>query len=95
MLDVSNALSAYGTSKAASVKQLNKNDAALKEKTDAFEAVLIKQMLDIALEEKYSLFPDDAGKDIYKSMYTDTMSNSLSGGFGFSELLYNYLKERS
>ena len=52
-------------------------------------------MLDIALEEKYSLFPDDAGKDIYKSMYTDTMSNSLSGGFGFSELLYNYLKERS
>ncbi len=95
MLDVSNALSAYGTSKAASVKQLDKNDAALKEKTDAFEAVLIKQMLDIALEEKYSLFPDDAGKDIYKSMYTDTMSNSLSGGFGFSELLYNYLKERS
>ena len=95
MHDVSNALSAYGTSKAASVKQLDKNDAALKEKTDAFEAVLIKQMLDIALEEKYSLFPDDAGKDIYKSMYTDTMSNSLSGGFGFSELLYNYLKERS
>ena len=95
MLDVSNALSAYGTSKAASVKQLDKNDAALKEKTDAFEAVMIKQMLDIALEEKYSLFPDDAGKDIYKSMYTDTMSNSLSGGFGFSELLYNYLKERS
>ena len=95
MLDVSNALGAYGTSKAASVKQLDKNDAALKEKTDAFEAVLIKQMLDIALEEKYSLFPDDAGKDIYKSMYTDTMSNSLSGGFGFSELLYNYLKERS
>ena len=95
MLDVSNALSAYGTSKAASVKQLDKNNAALKEKTDAFEAVLIKQMLDIALEEKYSLFPDDAGKDIYKSMYTDTMSNSLSGGFGFSELLYNYLKERS
>ena len=95
MLDVSNALSAYGTSKAASVKQLDKNDAALKEKTDAFEAVLIKQMLDIALEEKYSLFTDDAGKDIYKSMYTDTMSNSLSGGFGFSELLYNYLKERS
>lgn len=95
MLDVSNALSVYGTSKAASVKQLDKNDAALKEKTDAFEAVLIKQMLDIALEEKYSLFPDDAGKDIYKSMYMDTMSNSLSGGFGFSELLYNYLKERS
>lgn len=95
MLDVSNALSAYGASKAGAVKQLDKNDAALKEKTDAFEAVLIKQMLDIALEEKYSLFPDDAGKDIYKSMYTDTMSNSLSGGFGFSELLYNYLKERS
>ena len=70
-------------------------DVTKSEKTDAFEAVLIKQMLDIALEEKYSLFPDDAGKDIYKSMYTDTMSNSLSGGFGFSELLYNYLKERS
>lgn len=95
MLDVSSALSTYGTSKVAAVKQLDKNDAALKEKTDAFEAVMVKQMLDIALEEKYSLFPDDPGKDVYKSMYTETMSNSLSGGFGFSELLYNYLRERS
>lgn len=94
MLDVSNALYSYSAAKTANVGLLNKDDAKLKEKTDAFESVIVKQMLDIALDEKYSIFPDDAGKDIYKSMYTDTLSNSVSGGFGYSDMLFNFLKER-
>ncbi|MDD3466339.1 MAG: rod-binding protein [Campylobacterales bacterium] len=93
-IDNTAALNSYSTSKSDALKNLSKDDAALKEKTDGFEAVIVKQMLDIALDEKYSLFPDSAGKDIYKSMYTDTLSNSLAGKFGYSDMLFNFLKER-
>ena len=93
-IDNTAALNSYSTSKSDALKNLSKDDAALKEKTDGFEAVILKQMLDIALDEKYSLFPDSAGKDIYKSMYTDTLSNSLAGKFGYSDMLFNFLKER-
>lgn len=94
MIDTTNALNAYAASKADALKNLNKNDAALKKQTDAFESVIVKQMLDIALDEKYSIFPDAAGKQIYKSMYTDTLSNALAGNFGYSDMLFNFLKER-
>lgn len=74
-----------------------KNDAALKEQTDKFEAFFVKQILDIAINSEdsseNSLFPKDAGDKIYKSMYNDTMSNALSGKLGLSEMLFTYLKE--
>lgn len=41
-----------------------------------------------------SLFGKDASDEIYSSMYNDTMSKALSGGMGFSKLLYDFLKER-
>ena len=71
------------------------NDAKLREQTDAFESFLLKQVLDISLKSENKLFGKDAGDKIYQSMYNDTMSKSLSGGLGFSELLFNYLKENS
>ena len=81
----------------ASVSKMDtsRNDALLKEQTDKFEAFFLKQILDIALnsDEQNSLYPKDAGDKIYKSMYNDTMSNALSGHLGFSEMLFNYLKE--
>ncbi len=70
-------------------------DAALREQTDAFEAFLIKSILDVSLTNKVSLFGEDASDEIYRSMYNDAMSRALSGGLGFSELLFNYLKERA
>ena len=70
-------------------------DAALREQTDAFEAFLIKSVLDVSLSNKVSLFGEDASDEIYRSMYNDAMSKALSGGLGFSELLFNYLKERA
>ena len=69
------------------------DDIKLKEQTDAFESYLLKQVLDISLKSENTLFGKDAGDKIYHSMYNDTMSKSLSGGLGFSELLFNYLKE--
>lgn len=70
-------------------------DEALKEQTDAFEAFLIKNVLDISMKNKASIFEKDASDNIYSSMYNDTMSKALSGGLGFSELLFNFLKERA
>ena len=69
-------------------------DRALKEQTDAFESFLIKTVLDISLKNKASIFEKDASDDIYSSMYNDTMSKALSGGIGFSKLLFDFLKER-
>lgn len=71
----------------------SKSDALLKEQTDKFEAFFIKQVLDIAMKNDSKLFPKDAGDKIYNSMYNDTMSTSLSGQFGFSEMLFKFLKE--
>ncbi|TQR34563.1 hypothetical protein DMB92_00940 [Campylobacter sp. MIT 99-7217] len=69
-------------------------DKALKEQTDAFESFLIKTVLDISMKNKASIFEKDASDDIYSSMYNDTMSKALSGGIGFSQLLFDFLKER-
>lgn len=72
-----------------------KEDEILKEQTDAFEAFLLKSVLDVSLKNKASIFGKDASDEIYSSMYNDTMSKALSGGLGFSKLLFNFLKERS
>ncbi|EAJ7825737.1 hypothetical protein ACL905_001634 [Campylobacter coli] len=71
-----------------------KEDEALKEQTNAFEAFFLKQVLDVSLKTQNSLFGKDASDEIYSSMYNDTMSKALSGGMGFSKLLYDFLKER-
>ena len=65
----------------------------MREQTDAFEALIIKNMLDTALKMDDSLYPKAPGHDIYESMYRDTLSQTLSGIFGFSELLFDYLKD--
>jgi len=69
------------------------DEKRLKESTDAFESFLVKKVLDISLKRENSIFGKDAGDKIYNSMYNDTMSKTLSGGFGFSELLFNFLKD--
>lgn len=95
MIDNSLAINAFNKTQTDAITQA-KNDKLLREQTDAFEAFLVKEILDISLKEDESakLLPKTAGADIYKSMYNDTMSKALSGGLGFSELLYNFLKER-
>jgi len=69
------------------------DEKRLRESTDAFESFLVKKVLDISLKNQNSIFGKDAGDKIYNSMYNDTMSKALSGGFGFSELLFNFLKD--
>ncbi|MBN2815516.1 MAG: rod-binding protein [Campylobacterales bacterium] len=69
----------------------------LREQTDAFESIIIKMLMDNALKDEKNLFSDqnDPGDKIYNSMYRDELSKASAGGFGFSEMLYNYLSEKN
>ncbi len=71
------------------------DDKKLKEQTDNFEAFMVKKILDISLKRENSLFGKDPGDKIYNSMYNDTMSKALSGGLGYSKLLFDFLKEQN
>jgi flagellar protein FlgJ len=70
-----------------------KNLTQLKKNCDAFESEIINFFLKEALKEESKLFPESPGEKIYKSMQIETLSNKISGNFGYSELLFNYLKK--
>ncbi len=74
----------------------NADRKQLQEKANNFEALIIKQMLDIAMQHEDALFggEDTAGSHIYRSMYHESISDQVSGGFGYSELLFNHLQEK-
>lgn len=78
-----------------SVPTINKNveDKELRNQTDAFEAVIIKMLMDNAAKDEKNIFSqeNDPGDKIYKSMYRDELSRASAGGFGFSQMLYEYL----
>ena len=76
-------------------KEISKDDAKLKEQTDQFEAIFLQKILDISIKNENPLFPKSAGSDIYHSMNNQALSRHMSGSFGYSELLFNYLKENS
>ena len=71
------------------------DEVKLRAQTDAFESFMLKQIFDITLKSDNKLYGNDPGDKIYQSMYNDTMANTLAGGLGFSELLFNYLKENN
>ena len=70
-------------------------DKALKKQTDAFEAIIVKMLLDNALKDEKNLFSSQngPGEKIYKSMYREELSNASAGSFGFSQMLYDYLSQ--
>ena len=96
-LNAFNATSALVTQN-SSIPQINEkvDDAALRKQTDAFEAVIIKMMMDNAMKDENDLFSsqNDPGDKIYKSMYRDELSRASAGSFGFSQMLYDYLSEK-
>ena len=77
------------------IPKINENvdDKELREQTDAFEAVIIKMLMDNAAKNDSDVFSSqkDPGDKIYKSMYRDELSKASAGGFGFSQMLYDYL----
>ncbi|MCI4407435.1 MAG: rod-binding protein [Sulfuricurvum sp.] len=71
-------------------------DKALREKTDQFEAIIVKMMLDEAMKDDKNIFSsaNDPGDKIYKSMYREELSNASAGGFGFSQMLFDNLSQK-
>lgn len=71
-------------------------DKALREKTDQFEAIIIKMMLDEAMKDEKNVFTstNDPGDKIFKSMYREELSNASAGGFGFSQMLFENLSQK-
>jgi flagellar protein FlgJ len=74
----------------------NEGNAALREKTDQFEAVIVKMMLDEAMKDEKNVFTsaNDPVDKIYKSMYREELSNASAGSFGFSQMLYENLSQK-
>ncbi len=72
-------------------------DKELKKQTDAFESIIVKMLLDNAMKDEKNIFSqeNDPGDKIYKSMYREELANVSAGGFGFSQMLYEYLSQKS
>ena len=70
------------------------NLKTLKESCDNFESEILNFYLKEGLKQDNTLFPKTAGEDIYQSMRTEQLSKELSGGFGYSKLLFDYLKAK-
>lgn len=81
------------------VPKINPNveNEALKEQTDAFESVILKMLMDNAMKNQEDLFSSqkDPGDKIYKSMYREELAKASAGGFGFSQMLYDYLSQKN
>ncbi len=70
-------------------------DKALREKTDQFESIIIKMMLDEAMKDEKNIYTtNDPGDKVFKSMYRDELANSSAGGFGFSQMLFDNLSQK-
>ena len=72
-------------------------DAELRKQTDAFESVILKMLMDVSSQNEKNLFTqqNDPGEKIYKSMYRDELSKASAGGFGFSQMLYDFLSQKN
>lgn len=79
----------------ADYSHLSPEDRALRERTDSFEAIMIKTILDTSMKFENALYQKEAGSEIYEHLYKDNLAQNLSGGFGYSELLFNFLKEQN
>ena len=72
------------------------DEAAIREKTDQFEALIVKMMLDNAMKDEKNIFSNekDPGDRIFKSMYRDELAKASAGGFGFSQMLFEHLTQK-
>lgn len=96
-MDASFAISQAGAGKLKSISSNISNGvdkAKLKEQTDQYEAIMLKQYLDLSLDTTVGLFGKATGDEIYKSMYTDALSRQMTGSFGYSKLLFDFLTSK-
>lgn len=74
----------------------NSSKEELRQRTDEFEAIILKMVMDNALKDEKNIFTqaNDPGDKIYNSMYRDELTKASAGGFGFSQMLFEYLSQK-
>ena len=81
-----------------SVPKIDKtsDEAKIREQTDAFESIILKMLMDNAMKNQEDMFSEqkDPGDKIYKSMYREELAKASAGGFGFSQILFDYLSRK-
>lgn len=89
---------ATAAAKNAAIPNISKQEteAAIREKTDQFEALIVKMMLDDAMKDEKNIFNSekDPGNRIFKGMYRDELAKASAGGFGFSQMLFEHLTQK-
>ena len=92
-MNVDNSVSLYRANQNMPKIDSGLDKAALKEQTDQFEAIILKQLLDVSMKDENTLFGKDPGDKIYNSMYREEVSKIGAGSMGISQLLFDYLVE--
>jgi hypothetical protein len=72
----------------------SENLKKLKQSCDNFESEILNFYLKEGLKKENKLFPKSPGEDIYNSLQQQELSKQLAGGFGYSKLLFDYLKDK-
>ncbi len=92
-MNIDNSIALYQAN--ANVPKVEKNldKETLKAQTDQFEAIILKQIMDVSMKDENTLFGKDPGDKIYNSMYRDEISKVGAGNFGLSQILFDYLSE--
>ena len=70
-----------------------KDDKALRDVSNSFEAFFMNQILESSLKSS-KIAGEGTGSDIIKGMYTNAVSEQSSGSLGISDMLYNFLSEK-
>ena len=70
----------------------NMEDKDIRKVSDDFEAFFLQQMMDVSLKST-NVAGEGVGSDVIKGMYTDAVSRNSAGGFGISDMLYQFLSE--
>lgn len=68
-------------------------DTALREVCNDFEAFFMNQILETSLKSS-NIAGEGTGSEIFKSMYTDSLSKKSAGTLGISDMLYKFLSEK-
>lgn len=87
-----NTLSQKDYKKSVESKNLSE-DKALRDVCNDFEAFFMNQILETSLKTS-NIAGEGTGSEIFKSMYTDSLSKASAGTLGISDMLYKFLSEK-
>lgn len=92
-MNIDNSVALYQANANLPKAEKNLDKETLKAQTDQFEAIILKQLMDVSMKDENTLFGKDPGDKIYNSMYRDEISKIGAGNFGLSQILFDYLSE--